>query len=166
MRDPRDVVVSAYFSHLYSHPLFGKLEEHRERLKSVPEDEGIMLEMENRKFQFQAMLDWDYEQPHVLELRMEDITTGASDEIPSIFRFLRLGTDDGLTAERIDRIVAKRDFKQMAGRPPGREDVTSHYRKGIAGDWLNHFTEDHVAYFKENYGELLILLGYESSNDW
>src|SRR5215207_2983012 len=69
VRDPRDVVVSAYFSHLHSHPLFGELGEHREKLQSVPETEGILLELEGRKHQFQAMLDWDYDDPRILELR-------------------------------------------------------------------------------------------------
>lgn len=39
-------------------------------------------------------------------------------------------------------------------------------RKGIAGDWLNHFTEKHKEIFKPIAGELLIKLGYESDLNW
>jgi hypothetical protein len=166
VRDPRDVVVSAYFSHLHSHPLFGTLGEHRERLQSLPEAEGIMLELEGRKFQFRAMLDWDYDDPRVLELRMEDVTNDAVTLIPRIFEFLGLGPEQGLGPQLLDRVVHSRDFAALAGRPPGEEDVTSHYRKGVAGDWVNHFQPEHVAYFKEHYNDLLIALGYETSADW
>ena len=51
-------------------------------------------------------------------------------------------------------------------RKQGDEDVTSHFRKGRPGDWINHFTDDHKALFKELYPEILIGLGYESSNYW
>jgi len=166
VRDPRDVVVSAYFSHLHSHPLFGELGEHREKLQSVPETEGILLELEGRKHQFQAMLDWDYDDPRILELRMEDVTNDATTLIPRIFEFLGLGPDQGLVPELLDQVVHSRDFASLAGRPPGEEDVTSHYRKGVAGDWVNHFRPEHVTYFQEHYNELLIALGYETSTDW
>lgn len=40
------------------------------------------------------------------------------------------------------------------------------FRKGGIGDWRNHFTEEHKAAFKEQTGQLLIDLGYESGLDW
>lgn len=166
VRDPRDVVVSAYFSHLHSHPLFGALAERREKLQSVSEAEGIMLMLEDRKYQFRAMRDWDYNDPRVLEVRMEDITTDMGTHLPRIFEFLGLGPAEGVSPKLVDQIVRSRDFASIAGRPPGEEDVTSHYRKGVAGDWVNHFRPEHVAYFKEHYGDLLIALGYETSDDW
>ena len=55
---------------------------------------------------------------------------------------------------------------KTAGRKEGEEDVTSHYRKGVAGDWRNHFTQAHVDEFKTRYGDLLVRLGYEQSADW
>jgi hypothetical protein len=39
-------------------------------------------------------------------------------------------------------------------------------RKGIAGDWKNHFDENHKAIFKRNAGEWLIKLGYEADLEW
>ena len=36
----------------------------------------------------------------------------------------------------------------------------------MPGDWANHFEAEHVAYFKEHYGGLLIKLGYEKDDDW
>jgi hypothetical protein len=166
VRDPRDIVVSTYYSHLYSHPLFDGLEEQRERLKSVSKDEGLMLVLHNRQHQFRAMLDWDYDKPNILELRMEDVTTAAASEVRRIIEFLGLGPADGVTTARLKDIVAAHDFTVLAQRHPGDEDVTSHYRKGVKGDWVSHFGHEHVAYFKERYGDLLIRLGYEKDDDW
>jgi hypothetical protein len=47
VRDPRDIIVSAYFSHLHSHPTdeWPALLAHREQLKSVSRDEGLFVEM-------------------------------------------------------------------------------------------------------------------------
>jgi hypothetical protein len=48
----------------------------------------------------------------------------------------------------------------------GDQDVQSHYRKGLSGDWVNHFTPAHVQYFKEHYNDVLFGLGYERDPNW
>lgn len=166
VRDPRDIVVSAYYSHLYSHPKYGNLARHRDGLRSVPKDEGLLLEMESRERQFARMLSWDYDRDDVLELHMEDVTSDPQRALPEILAFLELGYDQGLDADTVAALVQSSDFSAIAGRPRGVEDVTSHFRKGVAGDWMEHFTEDHIAYFKAHYNDLLLKLGYESSPDW
>lgn len=40
------------------------------------------------------------------------------------------------------------------------------FRKGIIGDWKNHFSENHKRQFKEVAGDVLIKLGYESDFNW
>ena len=57
-------------------------------------------------------------------------------------------------------------FAKVGGHKPGQENTRSHYRKGVAGDWANHFTPDHCEYFKKHYNEVLLKLGYETSPDW
>jgi hypothetical protein len=166
VRDPRDIVVSAYYSHLYSHPDYGKLQEHRRRLQSASKSEGLLLEMHNRRHQFRVMEGWDYERSDVLELHMEAVTTDTRNALPRILSFLGLGAGEGFDEAFVNQIVEQNDFNVLAGRPPGTEDVRSHYRKGVAGDWVEHFNEEHVAYFKAHYNDLLIKLGYESSPDW
>ncbi|MGC2063328.1 MAG: sulfotransferase domain-containing protein [Thermodesulfovibrionales bacterium] len=39
-------------------------------------------------------------------------------------------------------------------------------RKGIAGDWKNHFSERHKEMVKKCAGTKLIMAGYEENNDW
>ena len=42
----------------------------------------------------------------------------------------------------------------LGGRTQGEEASSSFYRKGIAGDWKNHFSEEDRRVFKEEAGEL------------
>ena len=39
-------------------------------------------------------------------------------------------------------------------------------RKGIVGDWRNHFNDEHKQLFKRFWGNSLIELGYEDDYDW
>ena len=56
--------------------------------------------------------------------------------------------------------------KKAGGREKGKADAKSHYRKGKAGDWINQFSPEHVAAFKDKFGPLVVKLGYEETNDW
>ncbi len=71
-----------------------------------------------------------------------------------------------IPAEKLLGIVHALQFSRLARRPRGQEDPRSHYRKGQPGDWRNHFTEEHVALFKERYPGLLVKLGYEPDDNW
>ena len=171
VRDPRDVVVSSYFSHRNSHRLGGWLtEEYRDDLKRLSEEEGILLEMAQRVHQFRSMIEWDYQDPAVLELRMEDMIAEPYREFSRVGEFLGIvgeATAPGtLRPSRLAEILEKHSFQAKAGRQPGEEDVNSHYRKGVHGDWANHFTPAHRQYFKNHYNDLLLKLGYEENPDW
>ncbi len=57
-------------------------------------------------------------------------------------------------------------FSRLSGRMAGQEDLNSHLRKGVAGDWKNHFTSKIKRAFKWRYGSLLVKSGYEKSSEW
>jgi hypothetical protein len=176
VRDPRDIVISAYFSHLYSHPTkaWPQLIAHRERLQSVSQDEGLRLEMAFLQGVFRALGNWDYAGSRFFEVRMEDMIQNPPSTILKVCRYLGLVPDEAATLESgqlsedaVLSVVHERRFSvQAAGRKAGEEDVASHFRKGVAGDWRNYFTPDHIRLFKEHYNTLLIHMGYETSSDW
>jgi hypothetical protein len=194
IRDPRDVVVSAYFSHLYSHPIRsdgGWIADFRRQLSAAPDVErGLLLELEFNAPIFAAMGAWNYAHPRVHETRYERLIANPMAEFARIFQSLEIQTPRlglatlwALALDRwrqrppplratlpmpvLRRIVAANTFERKAGgRRPGQEDAHHHYRKGVAGDWRAHFTPRLSAAFKERYGDLLIGLGYERSRDW
>lgn len=166
IRDPRDIVVSAYFSHLYSHrdDDWPRLRHWRPYLRSLSKPEGLLREMEFNAIFLHQMLAWDYAGPF-LELKLEDLSRD-----PSLWHeaFRSLGLLPGLLSEaEIDALVERNRFERLSGgRAPGEEDPHHHYRKGASGDWRNHFSAEHVAYFKRLYNPLLLATGYETCEDW
>ena len=72
-----------------------------------------------------------------------------------------------ISSEQLSKIIDDFSFQKLAnGRNPGIENQRSHYRKGIAGDWINHFKPQHIDYFKAHYNDVLLKLAYETTADW
>ncbi len=95
---------------------------------------------------------------------LEDCMANASDTLMEVF-----GNSWGLPVERqrVEDVTARYSFERLSGgREPGEEDAKSHYRKGIHGDWRNHFTPAITGRFKALYGELLVMGGYEKNVNW
>jgi hypothetical protein len=173
IRDPRDIVVSAYFSHLYSHSTepWPELVEQRNCLKLLSKSQGLLLTIDFLKYLrvnefnhnlFYSMYNWNYSMPNVMEIKFEDLINNSSEKFLKIFNFL--GIFDN---EKILNAVQKNNFSVLSGgRKTGQEDYRNHYRKGMPGDWKNHFEKEHIQYFKSNYNDLLIKLGYETNEDW
>ena len=203
IRDPRDVVVSSYFSHLYSHKtnIWKELIAHRLFLESLDFDEGLTHEFTTcRKQQFEDMTQWNYSNPNVLEIKFENMIKDPQTVWVSILDHLEITTEtnpilsnilllhnklinsiamrsqlslikkmyikNGLTQKQIQTTLKNNSFENLAGNPRGLEDIQNHYRKGISGDWRNYFTDTHKHLFKEQWGELLIHLGYEQDTNW
>jgi hypothetical protein len=57
-------------------------------------------------------------------------------------------------------LLARYSFKTLSGREPGQEDPGSKLRKGIAGDWRNHFTPAVRDVFVEVTSDLTTRIGY------
>ena len=197
IRDPRDIVVSSYFSHLHSHPTtdWPELVDHRRQLQEVDKDRGLYVVIDFLEDVFDDIGTWDYADHRVLELKMEDVVRAPADVLVKAFSFLglidetRTGLPDQISAAMasvkrksaalvpfrilplpvsvVRATVQRNAFAVKAGgRATGVENVGSHYRKGLAGDWANHFGPGHKEYFKARYNDLLVGLGYESDLAW
>lgn len=92
-----------------------------------------------------------------LELRYEDLH---ADPLGCTSRMLGfLGVDDSDAAVRA--CVEAGSFESLsAGRPRGQEDASSFFRKGVVGDWRNHFDDEAERTFMRVGGDLLRKLGY------
>ncbi len=200
-RDPRDILVSGYFSHKHSHSTKNAnfLLKHREKLHKLSFEEGLIEEMHYEKNTLFNLLNWDYNDERIYESSYEEMIKDTPKKLYQAFDFIgfiykpnlfirilypfiaysnrihfkyprlfpfRIKLK-GIPPKSIKRVIANNDFKQLAkGRKEGEEDSTSHYRKGISGDWKNYFTEKHKEEFKKQYGEGLIQLGYECDKKW
>jgi len=110
-----------------------------------------------------AMADADLLGDNYYQVRYEDLLAEPVGEVRRLLEFLEADAGEEVARE----CVKAASFEQLSGgRTQGEEDSSSFYRKGIAGDWKDHFTEEDRRAFKEEAGELLIRLGYERDLDW
>jgi hypothetical protein len=164
MRDPRDIVVSWYFSARYSHLPFGPVPGLRGDLEKLDLAEGL-------RYMIDTLDDWG---SFWAQRSWMDITEDR--ENIEIFRFEQLASDESLFLQRLfdylDIAMPEQEFtalcerhtfeKHSKGRRKGEEDRLAHYRKGIVGDWRNCFDRSTMAYFRQITEDLLEVLGYEA----
>lgn len=79
--------------------------------------------------------------------------------------FLAVGADvDGSVAEKADQATR---FEKITGREAGdAQSPTAKARKGVAGDWKQHFTIRDGRIFHRIAGQQLLQYGYESDPYW
>lgn len=98
----------------------------------------------------------------VVKVRYEDFVLN-----PLILVEAAKNSDVVIDPIRVKEVSAKWDYRTAAnGREKGVEDKCSHFRKGVAGDYKNNFSEFHNALAKKYLGQWLITLGYETSIVW
>jgi len=96
------------------------------------------------------------------EVKYEDLLENPEEELKRLLQFL--GAD--ASEQTVRQCVSAASFENLSGGRERGQEAASFFRKGIAGDWKNVFTEQDKRDFKAVAGELLIELGYEEDNNW
>lgn len=144
-RDGRDVVTSDRF---FTERHLGQKFDFAAAVRGWQED----IEAESRAAERWPLFSCSYEQ-----LKSDGVAVARR-----LFRFLGLAHDPVLLAGFVERA----SFRRWAGRAEGEEDPRRFYRKGVVGDWRNHFTPAEKETFKEIAGQTLVDLGYERDLAW
>lgn len=92
IRDPRNKLISAYYSHLDTHSTdtWPELAHHRKKLQSLNKEKGLLEEIRFSKENFKEMINWDYDQGHILEIKMEDLTENPQNTFKKVFDHLQI----------------------------------------------------------------------------
>jgi hypothetical protein len=171
IRDPRDIIVSGYFYHQWTKEAWcntpwkhlGGLT-YKQFISQMSKEDGIACEMQRIGGKtVETIAAWDYHNPNILEIHYEDLFANPDPVFASMFRHY------GFSEEKVSRAVTLSDahrFEKATQRKPGEENRTHHARKGLPGDWQNHFSDNHKRLFKEKFGDLVVRLGYEKDNNW
>ena len=162
LRDLRDITVSAYYSLKISHPEMQGVSEFRPLLNSLAKEEALMWTIETW-LQGNAGILSSWVESGEPWIRYEDLL---ENEVEILQQTLINQCGLPIAPKDLEEKILRVRFKQITGRERGKEDVRNHFRKGIAGDWKNHFTPRIKERFKDLYGEKLIRAGYEKNNDW
>jgi 2-polyprenyl-3-methyl-5-hydroxy-6-metoxy-1,4-benzoquinol methylase len=164
IRDLRDTLVSAYFSMRISHPiLMSGLTQLRSTLQSLNMEDGFLYLLDEW-LPCCANIQSSWIEASERVIRYEDLLEHDLDILePLLLDECQLP----VSRKRLRKVILANRFEKVTrGRERGREDITAHERKGITGDWRNHFTERVRHAFKIRYGQLLVATGYEQDFSW
>jgi hypothetical protein len=164
IRDLRDTLVSAYFSYRNSHPVLG--ERHlvwRRNLSELSPEDGFLYLMDVWLPE-RVQVQWSWHASGEELIRYEDLLVR---DVEILERVLIGRCGLPVAPERLREIVLANRFEKVTkGRSRGEEDPHAHERKGIGGDWKNHFTDAIKQEFKKRFGSILIATGYEKDFNW
>jgi len=174
IRDPRDLVVSGYFYHRRGAEAWVRIEAPTEEdwyfangvmpeglkaantsfakyLQSIPEEEGLMAELEFRTRHLDSMARWPAKHPDIVTYRYEDILGNEQEVFRELFEFYGLS--------RFERWLGA----IFAGRHSiGKRRGDPHIRNPASGQWRQFFTPRIRQVFDANYAQLVSQLGYPS----
>lgn len=163
LRDPRDCAVSWYFSMRNSHnPKFELVQELRAELRAIDDEQDGLKHMITRMGQFgffETQRSWVRapRSEHLRVLRYEDFARDNEQFLADLLHFLEVD----LAPSEFEELVERHSFARRAGgRRAGVADEHHHYRKGVEGDWVNHFDDAVSAHFEAVAGPIVTDLGY------
>jgi hypothetical protein len=164
LRDPRDRLVSNLFSMLYSHSTNTRVECLRNILSGISNhDKRIKMLIWNFISSVRFYLTWAINaKDDAFVMRYESFLQDQRGEFRRILDWLGWYVPD----EVLYAVVEKLSFKTRSGRSPGETDIFSHYRRGVEGDWRNHFSRENGRLWELLYPGFLTKIGYENSDDW
>jgi hypothetical protein len=166
LRDLRDTLVSRYFSMRDSHKSddpTGRVQKLREELRARSVEDGLVFTMEDAGMASTAHIQRSWLGSGEIILRYEDLI---AEDVPLFTRLFVEQLALPVRAEDVERAVVANRFETVFQRKLGEEDTASHGRKGLPGDWRNHFTPRVAERFRELYGELLVSGGWEHGAEW
>ncbi len=163
-RDPRDMIVSHVFYATDLHQEHGMHSYYTETLKTTEERINAAIQgveepgsrLSSIKTKYEGYMGW-LEQPNVLCLRFEDLILERKIALTRLLDYLE---NRGFTPV-LERTVSIQLLEQAIS--PKKSGT---FRKGKPGNWREHFTEANKEFFKDNTGDLLIILGYEKDAEW
>jgi hypothetical protein len=160
LRDPRDIVVSSYFSTRNSHAPMGDVPVVRKVLQEKPFKEGLLYVIGHlaEKGAFTSLRTWatDPSGGAVRLFRYEDLTgEQQADQVDQLMRHCGIT----IPPDELATLLSRYSFSRMRSDRE-RSGQVSHYRKGKPGDWRNHFDDDIYEAFAAATGDLVELLGY------
>ena len=161
LRDPRDMVVSSYFSTRNSHTPMGDVPEVRKVLLEKSFKDGLLYVISNlnKKGTFKALRSWATapDAEAIRLFRYEDLTgEHQAEEVNQLLRHCGIV----LAPSELADLLARYSFSRMRSDRAAATATAAHYRKGKAGDWRNHFDDDVQEAFNTATGDLVDLLGY------
>jgi len=157
VRDGRDVMVSYFFYKKYvaQHRQLNLKTSLRKLLKRRNDGEFCrFLRNHVPEWNFHVTT-WIEKEPDVI-VKYEHLKENTVFALSDIFS--QIGIEVSLVI--IEKAVQLFSFGKLAKRQPGQENRRSFFRKGVVGDWTNHFSPEDLRYFANEAKRTFSLIGY------
>ena len=172
-RDGRDVMASYYFHMAYPKEITSRKYGERVREKTGVVDPTAVTENLERFIEWaftegfpgwtwSEFIDRWFQDESVVSTSYEALTNNTTSEVTRILLELGFTVEQTAVAEAVDTF----SFEAQSGRKKGQSDDASFVRKGVVGDWENHFTPRARQLFDSFAGPQLIKAGYERDHSW
>lgn len=160
-RDGRDVMVSLYYYMKRFREDFTDLS-FSDFLRMDNELDGD-TNMSRPAFWAHHIRTW-LKQPNLISIAYESLETDYEDTVEKLADFLNIDLTYPLQSVNVHQTKANKSrVNQLLKKVGLKREKTSTAvspRKGKSGDWRNHFSEDDLAFFMGEVGELMWRLGY------
>lgn len=134
---------------------------YQETLQSISKRDGLVFEMNNfASWTIESMMNWNYEDPRVLEITFENLMNYFDDIFMEIFKFSNFSECQIMSSSS----VAKKH--DLQGKSDNEVASIKHVTSKETSRWMSNFEKVHKDLFIEKFGNILIRLGYEKDNLW
>ena len=164
MRDPRDMIVSGYHYHKWTHEEWVHRPDahgvsYQQKLNQAETHDGLFMEIDHFIFFYRETLEnWDMNDPDILEVSYDDLMGDQRNTIyDDIFEHLGFKDTDLNLAGDLMRLF---EAKSRTGRRSDGIAAKSHVRSGKSGQWQAELGPDHIAYIERELGPVLRKFGY------
>lgn len=164
IRDPRDMIVSAYHYHKWTHEEWVHRPDengvsYQEKLNRADKKTGIFMQIDTFIYSYRETLEnWDVSDPCVLEVAYEDLMGDTRDGLYKKM-FEHLGFEQDKLALALD-LMRLFEADSRTGRKTGKTEQKSHIRSGRSGQWREELDAEHIAYIEQELGHVLRKFGY------
>lgn len=176
-RDPRDVFVSFYYHErrMIEQGLYPSISRYYQfNINRAPADDFaayLQAKLGHRTdpgFSYSKFVDSWLDRKGSCSVLYENALEDTARELARIVRFLDFEVDPEKISEITDYHSFEHETMRRYGvaRKPGTEDAHKFQRKGISGDWRNHFNERSCELIHEYEWSSIQRLGYEKDESW
>jgi len=162
-RDPRDIIFSWIYSLTYSHPDRTQHKARRASLREASPKERLNMACQAAANFARGMVEYEESKdPKIYVTSYEALMKDSLGEFNRIIEFAGWPVQKQTLAHS----VKINSFEAQSGRRPGEQNIFSHFRKGVPGDWKNHLSRAAAKEFEALIPGILRRLGYAASDDW